>query len=406
MKIKGFKAWRPNKKFVKDVASVPYDVVDYDQALELSKGNPLSFLHVVRADINFSKEDNPYSDKVYQKAKSNLQKLIDEKILLQESSESIYLYSQKLDDHVQFGIVATCHIEDYENNVIKIHEKTRKLKELDRIKYVENQKAHTGPVFLAYRDCKKINSLVNDLKLKTPIYDFTADDNVQHTLWKFNENNEIVNQFKQIPFAYVADGHHRSASAVKVAAKRRSENKNHNGKESYNYFLAVLFPESELKILPYNRVVLSLGMTENEFISQLNKKFVIKDSGVDTPCKSGEICMFMQGLWRTLTLRNELSSSDPVATLDVSILQNYILSPILGIHDPRESNNIDFIGGIKGTKELEDWINKNKASVAFSMYPTSMNDLFKVADAGKLMPPKSTWFEPKLRSGLLINIFD
>ena len=406
MKIKAFKAWRPNKKFAEDVASVPYDVVDYDQAFELSKNNPLSFLHVVRADVNFSKENDPYSDRVYKRAKLNLQKLIDEKILIQESTESIYLYSQKFEDHVQYGVVAVCHVEDYENNVIKIHEKTRRLKELDRIKYIENQNAHTGPVFLAYRDNDKINNLVNELKSNNPIYHFTAEDNVEHTLWRFNKNDEIVNEFKKIPFAYVADGHHRSASAAKVAAKRRSENKNHDGTEPYNYFLAVLFPESELKILPYNRVVISLGMTVDKFKSLLNDKFIVEENGLDIPRQRGELCMYIKGQWNTLTLRNKLSDSDPVAILDVSILQNYILSPILGIHDPRESNNIDFIGGVKGTKELEDWVNTNKASVAFSMYPTSMNDLFKVADAGKLMPPKSTWFEPKLRSGLLINIFD
>lgn len=406
MKIKAFKAWRPNKKFAEDVASVPYDVVDYDQAFELSKNNPLSFLHVVRADVNFSKENDPYSDRVYKRAKLNLQKLIDEKILIQESTESIYLYSQKFEDHVQYGVVAVCHVEDYENNVIKIHEKTRRLKELDRIKYIENQNAHTGPVFLAYRDNDKINNLVNELKSNNPIYHFTAEDNVEHTLWRFNKNDEIVNEFKKIPFAYVADGHHRSASAAKVAAKRRSENKNHDGTEPYNYFLAVLFPESELKILPYNRVVISLGMTVDKFKSLLNDKFIVEENGLDIPRQRGELCMYIKGQWNTLTLRNKLSDSDPVAILDVSILQNYILSPILGIHDPRESNNIDFIGGVKGTKELEDWVNANKASVAFSMYPTSMNDLFKVADAGKLMPPKSTWFEPKLRSGLLINIFD
>ena len=406
MKIKAFKAWRPNKKFAEDVASVPYDVVDYDQAFELSKNNPLSFLHVVRADINFSKENDPYSDRVYKRAKLNLQKLIDEKILIQESTESIYLYSQKFEDHVQYGVVAVCHVEDYENNVIKIHEKTRRLKELDRIKYIENQNAHTGPVFLAYRDNDKINNLVNELKSNNPIYHFTAEDNVEHTLWRFNKNDEIVNEFKKIPFAYVADGHHRSASAAKVAAKRRSENKNHDGTEPYNYFLAVLFPESELKILPYNRVVISLGMTVDKFKSLLNDKFIVEENGLDIPRQRGELCMYIKGQWNTLTLRNKLSDSDPVAILDVSILQNYILSPILGIHDPRESNNIDFIGGVKGTKELENWVNANKATVAFSIYPTSMNDLFKVADAGKLMPPKSTWFEPKLRSGLLINIFD
>ena len=406
MKIKGFKAWRPDQKFVKDVASVPYDVVDYDEAILLSKNNPKSFLNVVRADINFPKSNNPYSEEVYKKAKSNLQSLINDNTLIQEKRDSIYLYSQKFNDHIQYGIVATCHIEDYESGIIKIHEKTRKAKELDRVKYIESQNAHTGPVFLAYRDSKKINDYVNDLKLKTPLYHFIADDHVEHTLWKFNDNSEIIDEFNKIPNAYVADGHHRSASAVKVGIDRRNQNSNHNGEELYNYFLAVLFPESELKILPYNRVVLSMNVSIDEFRSLLVKDFVIEANGVDTPRKSGEICMFIEGAWNTLTLRNKKISSDPVMKLDVSILQDYILSPILGIDDPRESANIDFIGGIKGTKELEDWVNQKKAVIAFSLYPTSMNDLFNVADAGKLMPPKSTWFEPKLRSGLLVNIFE
>tara|TARA_B100002019_G_C21259349_1_gene595755 strand:+ start:1070 stop:2290 length:1221 start_codon:yes stop_codon:yes gene_type:complete len=406
MKIKGFKAWRPDQKFVKDVASVPYDVVDYDEAILLSKNNPKSFLNVVRADINFPKSNNPYSEEVYKKAKSNLQSLINDNTLIQEKRDSIYLYSQKFNDHIQYGIVATCHIEDYESGIIKIHEKTRKAKELDRVKYIESQNAHTGPVFLAYRDSKKINDYVNDLKLKTPLYHFIADDHVEHTLWKFNDNSEIIDEFNKIPNAYVADGHHRSASAVKVGIDRRNQNSNHNGEELYNYFLAVLFPESELKILPYNRVVLSMNISIDEFRSLLVKDFVIEANGVDTPRKSGEICMFIEGAWNTLTLRNKKISSDPVMKLDVSILQDYILSPILGIDDPRESANIDFIGGIKGTKELEDWVNQKKAVIAFSLYPTSMNDLFNVADAGKLMPPKSTWFEPKLRSGLLVNIFE
>ena len=406
MKIKGFKAWRPDEIFVKDVASVPYDVVNYDEAQLLSKGNPKSFLNVVRADINFPKDYDPYSDEVYKKAKYNLEKLISDKILIKEENDSIYLYSQKLDDHIQYGIVATCHIEDYENGIIKIHEKTRKAKELDRVKYVKSQNAHTGPVFLAYRDSKKINDHVDKLKLSKPLYHFVADDNVEHTLWKFNENSEIINEFKKIPNAYVADGHHRSASAVKVGVDKRNSNRNHNGKELYNYFLAVLFPESELKILPYNRVVISMNISVDEFRSSLVKDFIIEANGIDTPRNPGEICMFIEGAWNTLTLRNKEDISDPVMKLDVSILQNYILSPILEINDPRESTNIDFVGGIKGTKELEDWVNQEKAIMAFSLFPTSMKDLFDVADAGKLMPPKSTWFEPKLRSGLLINIFE
>jgi uncharacterized protein (DUF1015 family) len=406
MKIKAFKAWRPVADKVEQVASVPYDVVDTAQAAELAAGNVDSFLHVVRAEIDLPEGTNPYSDAVYAQAKFNLQRLMDDGVLIREEEPSLYLYSQQMGDHLQYGIVATCHTGDYETGKIKIHEKTRRVKEEDRIRYVDTQNANTGPVFLAYRDSATINAVVDAAKVTEPLYKFTAVDGVKHTVWKFAAPAVLEAAFTEIPATYVADGHHRSASAVKVAQMRRAANPGHTGEEPYNYFLAVLFPESELKILAYNRVILSLPGTEKEFFQALEAKFAVERNGVSKPRKSGEICMYINGQWSTLTPKQLPDASDPVASLDVSILQNDVLAPILGIDDPRESTNIDFIGGIRGTEELEKWVDGGRAVLAFSMYPTSMDQLFSVADAGMLMPPKSTWFEPKLRSGLLVNTLD
>ncbi len=406
MKVKAFKAWRPAAGKAETVASVPYDVVDTKQAAALAEGNPDSFLHVVRAEIDLPADTNPYSDEVYAKAKANLQRLMDDGTLVRETEPSIYLYSQQMGDHIQYGIVATCHVEDYETGKIKIHEKTRRVKEEDRIRYVDTQNANTGPVFLAYRDSDKINAVVDATKAEEPLYKFTAEDGVTHTVWKFENPSELESAFGEIPATYVADGHHRSASAAKIGAMRREANPNHTGDEPYNYFLAVMFPESELKILAYNRVILTLPGTKDEFYSALNEKFTVEQNGVKVPAKAGEICMYIDGKWSTLTPKQMPEATDPVAALDVSILQNEVLAPILNIADPRESNDIDFIGGIKGTDELEKWVDDGRAVLAFSMYPTSMDQLFSVADAGMLMPPKSTWFEPKLRSGLLVNTLD
>jgi uncharacterized protein (DUF1015 family) len=406
MRVKAFRAWRPVREKAAKVASVPYDVVDSKQAAELAEGNPDSFLHVVRAEIDLPAGTDPYSDAVYQKAKANLRRLMDDGILIRERTPSIYLYSQQMGDRVQFGIVATCHVGDYEEGKIKIHEKTRRAKEEDRIRYVDTQNANAGPVFLAYRDSAKINAMAEALKAAEPLYRFTAVDGVTHTVWTFENAAEVEAAFGEVPALYVADGHHRSASAAKVGALRREANPHHTGKEPYNYFLAVMFPASELKILAYNRVILKLPGTKEEFRKALETKFTVDPNGVDVPRRPGEICMYLDGKWSTLTPKKKPEPVDPVAALDVSILQNEVLAPILKIEDPRESNDIDFVGGIKGTKALEEWVNSGRAVLAFSMYPTSMEQLFAVADAGMLMPPKSTWFEPKLRSGLLINTLD
>jgi len=406
MKVKAFKAWRPAADKVEAVASVPYDVVDTAGAAALAAGNSDSFLHVVRAEIDLPEGTDPYSDVVYSQAKANLQRLMDDGVLIREKEPALYLYSQQMGDHLQYGIVASCHIEDYETGKIKIHEKTRRVKEEDRIRYVDTQNANTGPVFLAYRDSSAINTVVEAAKVTEPLYQFTAEDGVAHTVWKFENPSLLEAAFAEIPATYVADGHHRSASAAKVGSLRRAANPNHTGEEPYNYFLAVLFPESELKILAYNRVVLALPGTEEEFFQALESKFSVEQKGIATPRNAGEICMYMNGQWSTLAPKQMPDAADPVASLDVSILQNDVLAPILNIEDPRESNDIDFVGGIKGTEELEKWVDSGRAALAFSMFPTSMDELFSVADAGMLMPPKSTWFEPKLRSGLLVNTLD
>ncbi len=406
MKVKAFKAWRPVADKAALVASVPYDVVDTKQAAALAAGNPYSFLHVVRAEIDLPAGTDPYSDAVYAKARENLYRLMDEGILVREKEPSVYLYSQQMGERIQYGIVATCHVQDYETGKIKIHEKTRRAKEEDRIRYVDTQNANAGPVFLAYRDSATINAMMDAVKKTAPLYRFTAVDGVAHTVWKFADAAAVEQAFAEIPNTYVADGHHRSASAVKVGAMRRAANPKHTGNEPYNWFLAVMFPQSELKIMAYNRVILRLPSTKEAFNKALSEKFAVEQNGVSTPRKAGEICMYMEGRWSTLVPKNKPTATDPVAALDVSILQNEVLGPILGIDDPRESNDIDFIGGIKGTAELEKWVDDGRAVLAFSMFPTSMEQLFSVADAGMLMPPKSTWFEPKLRSGLLVNTLD
>jgi uncharacterized protein (DUF1015 family) len=406
MRVKRFRAWRPAGEYVEEVASVPYDVVDRGQAIALAEGKPNSFLHVIRAEIDLPEVEDLYADIVYKTATANLNRLMNEGILIREEEGALYLYSQRMEDHIQYGIVAGCHVEDYEKGDIKIHEKTRRAKEEDRIRYVDSQNANTGPVFLAYRDSVVINEQVEATKRTSPLYHFTADDGIEHTVWKFADASPIEAAFSAIPATYVADGHHRSASAAKVGSMRRAANPNHTGEESYNYFLAVLFPESELKILAYNRVVLSLPGSVDDFRAGLSESFAIEANGVEQPRHAGEICMYLEGHWNTLTPREIPKAVDPVAALDVSILQNEVLAPILGIEDPRESSNIDFIGGIKGSEELKKWVDEGRAAVAFSLYPTSMDQLFAVADAGMLMPPKSTWFEPKLRSGLLVNTLD
>jgi len=406
MKINPFNAWRPAPELADQVASVPYDVVTTPQAAALAEGNPHSFLHVVRAEIDLPPETGAYDDAVYAKANENLQKMMADGTLIREEEPCVYLYSQQMGDHLQYGIVAGCNIEDYENGLIKIHENTRKVKEQDRTRYVDELNANTGPVFLTCKDSDLITNMMEQVAATEPIYKFTSPDGIIHTVWKIEEAGAFVAAFADVPAFYVADGHHRSASAAKVGAMRREENPNHDGTEPYNWFLAVIFPESQLKVLPYNRVVLNLGdQTQAEFFQGLEKTFTVDANGKKEPTASGTVCMYADGKWFELTPK-EAIPTDPVGALDVSVLQDRVLAPLLGIDDPRESDDIDFVGGIHGTDELERRVDAGEAVIAFSLYPTTLSQLMDVADANLLMPPKSTWFEPKLRSGLLVNTLD
>ncbi len=406
MRINPFNAWRPAPELAEKVASVPYDVVTTKQAAALAEGNPHSFLHVVRAEIDLPPETGAYDDAVYAKANENLQKMMADGTLIREEKPCFYLYSQQMGDHLQYGIVAGCHIEDYENGLIKIHENTRKVKEQDRTRYVDELNANTGPVFLTCKDSELISCMMQKIAATEPLYKFTAPDGIIHTVWKIEEAGVFAAAFADVPAFYVADGHHRSASAAAVGRARREANPDHDGTEPYNWFLAVIFPESQLKVLPYNRVVLNLGdQSAAEFVTKLSESFDISLSDISTPEQAGAISMYMDGTWSTLTPK-EAIPTDPVGALDVSVLQDRILAPLLGIDDPRESNDIDFVGGIHGTAELERRVDAEEAVIAFSLYPTTIEQLMDVADANLLMPPKSTWFEPKLRSGLLVNTLD
>ena len=406
MKINPFQAWRPAPELAEQVASVPYDVVTTKQAAALAEGNPYSFLHVVRAEIDLPPETGAYDDAVYAKANENLQKMKADGTLIREERPCFYLYSQQMGEHLQYGIVAGCNIEDYENGLIKIHEKTRKVKEQDRTRYVDELNANTGPVFLTCKDSTLVSKMMEQVSATEPLYKFTSPDGIIHTVWKIEEAGAFVTAFSDVPAFYVADGHHRSASAASVGRMRREANPNHNGSEPYNWFLAVIFPESQLKVLPYNRVMLTLGdQTQDEFFQALEKSFSVDANGKKEPTAPGTVCMYANGKWFELTPK-EAIPTDPVGALDVSVLQDRILAPLLGIDDPRESNDIDFVGGIHGTAELERRVNDGEAVIAFSLYPTTIEQLMDVADANLLMPPKSTWFEPKLRSGLLVNTLD
>jgi uncharacterized protein (DUF1015 family) len=403
MKIRAFQGLRPHPELAASVASLPYDVVNTVEAKKLAEGNPNSFLHVVRSEIDLPEGTDPYSDQVYQQARANLDRLQSTGALERETTPSLYVYQQVMKGHKQCGLVSVCHIDDYLNDLIKKHEKTRPQKEDDRTKLNATLSAHPGPVFLTYRDDETINSLVNQIIQESPLFDFTAPDEVQHTVWRVEETEQLVNAFAKVPVSYVADGHHRSASAARVGAERKNANPNHTGEEDYNWFLTVNFPASQLKILPYNRLVFDLnGNTEESFLEKVKEVATVTEDSDSTPDQVGKISMFFNNRWYGIKLPQN-DSLDPVSRLDISRLQNTILGPILGIEDPRTSSRIDFIGGIRGTGELEKRVNNGDGPVAFSMYPVTIQQLMDIADAGETMPPKSTWFEPKLRSGLFIH---
>lgn len=407
--IKPFKALRPERNVAHLVATPPYDVLSREEALELAEGNPISFLRVTRSEIELSPKVNPYSQEVYDLAKKNLETITEKAPLIQDQSDKFYLYQLVMGDQSQTGIAATFSVDDYDNNVILKHEKTRKEKEDDRTNHILTTSAQTGPVFLTYRDVLSINELVDKIKMEVaPIYDFIAKDGVMHRVWIVPEkyNQFIIDEIKKVDKIYIADGHHRAASASRVRAIKREQNPNHKGDEEYNYFLAVLFPASQLKILPYNRVVFSLnGMNEKEFLEKVKINFNVNEVDFSSPKEKKQICMYLNKKWYLLTPNQNVKEGKTYGeNLDVSILQNYLLQPYLGIEDPRTSKNIDFVGGIRGTKELERLVDSGKAAVAFSMFPVTIDDLMNISDAGEVMPPKSTWFEPKLRDGLLIHL--
>lgn len=409
--IKPFRCIRPSKEAASAVAALPYDVYDRKEAKEIVKKNPLSFLAVDRAETQFEDGKNPYAPEVYEQAARTLKRWQQEGILTEDESPFYYLYELVMEGRAQTGIVACASVDDYSCGVIARHENTREEKEQDRICHVDVTNAHTGPIFLAYRSQEELNGLVALEKKKTPLYDFISEDGICHRVWKIEDPQkaeEIHRIFSGIPRVYIADGHHRAASAVKVAAMRREANPSWTGNEEFNYFLSVLFPDDQLMIMPYNRVVQDLnGLTREEFLKKTERYFVVTERGrkAFSPEQKGQVGMYLDGSWYQLDARPEICTDDPVKGLDVSILQDRILGPLLGIGDPRTDSRIRFVGGIRGLSELERLVGSG-AAVAFSMYPTSIRELFEVADAGLLMPPKSTWFEPKLRSGLFIHAIE
>ena len=406
--VKPFICIRPAKEHAAEVAALPYDVYNRKEACAAVKGNPLSFLNIDRAETQFSDDVDTYADCVYEKARELLDSQIADGIYVTDAGDHYYLYELTMDGRSQTGIVACCSIDDYVNGVIKKHENTREEKELDRIRHVDTVNAQTGPIFLAYRQNIALKEIVAEEKTKPALYDFVSDDGIRHRVWRIDgadRTDAIEAAFAAIPSTYIADGHHRAASAVKVGLKRRTKHPGYTGEEPFNYFLSVLFPDEELMILPYNRVVRDLnGMSTEQFFEKLKEKFELEEIGKEpyAPVQKGTFGMYLEGTWYALKILPQYRSADPVKGLDVSILQDHLLAPVLGIGDPRTDKRIDFIGGIRGLKELERRVGEDM-EVAFSMYPTSIEELLSVADAGLLMPPKSTWFEPKLRSGLFIH---
>lgn len=406
--VKPFICIRPAKEHAAEVAALPYDVYNRKEACAAVKGNPLSFLNIDRAETQFSDDVDTYADCVYEKARELLDSQIADGIYVTDAGDHYYLYELTMDGRSQTGIVACCSIDDYVNSVIKKHENTREEKELDRIRHVDTVNAQTGPIFLAYRQNTALKEIVAEEKTKPALYDFVSDDGICHRVWRIDgadRTDAIEAAFAAIPSTYIADGHHRAASAVKVGLKRRTKHPGYTGEEPFNYFLSVLFPDEELMILPYNRVVRDLnGMSTEQFFEKLKEKFELEEIGKEpyAPVQKGTFGMYLDGTWYALKILPQYRSADPVKGLDVSILQDHLLAPVLGIGDPRTDKRIDFIGGIRGLKELERRVGEDM-EVAFSMYPTSIEELLSVADAGLLMPPKSTWFEPKLRSGLFIH---
>lgn len=406
--FKPFHALMPTPETVAKVAAVPYDVVNTAEAAALAEGNPLSFLHVSRPEIDLPEGTDIHSDAVYAKALENFKALCAAAPLTLDPEENLYVYSLKMNGRTQVGIAGVASAAEYDSGIVKKHETTRKDKEDDRARHVMTLRSQTGPVFLTYRDSAKINAIVSEIVAQEPHFSFVAPDGIEHKLWKAGAKSiELAALFSnEIPCFYIADGHHRAASASRAAATCRNANPGHTGREEYNYFLAVAFPASELRILPYNRAVKDLnGLTPDEFLAKVKESFTVEETNEPEPKQSGTFCMLLNGKWSLLAPKFSTDGFSVTDRLDVSVLQNHLLEPILGIDDPRTNARIDFIGGIRGTGELEKLCREGRAAVCFSMHPTTLDQLMAIADAGAIMPPKSTWFEPKLRDGLVSHNF-
>ncbi|MFK5913491.1 MAG: DUF1015 family protein [Woeseiaceae bacterium] len=409
--VKPFKGLRPVTDKVADVIAPPYDVLNTAEARERVKGHPLSFLHISKPEIDLAEETNPYADEVYAKGAENLQKLINDKVLVRDEKACYYVYRLVMGEHQQTGLVVAASVADYDTNRIRKHEFTRPDKEDDRVKQIDALNAQTGPVFLTYRNDTTVESIINKVASTTATYDLTADDGVQHTFWVVSDDDDIsklTNTFDAMDCLYIADGHHRSASASRIAAAR-NKGKDDIGNNSHDYFLSVVFSDNQMKILDYNRVIKDLnGLSKDELIEKIKVNFSIEQ--VDTlykPQKSTEFSMYLDKHWYKLQANaNLIPKNDPVGALDISLLQNNLIEPLLGVSDPRRDKRIDFVGGIRGLEELEKRVNSGEMQVAFAIYPTTLSQLMDVADANEVMPPKSTWFEPKLADGLVSHVLD
>ncbi len=418
--IKPFRGIRPVPEKISEVASPPWDVLSSTEAREKAKDNPNSFLHIIRPEIDFSSDIESYNRKVYTKGAKNLKRFIDQKILIQDEEPHFYIYKLRMNTHEQVGLVATASIEDYLQGKIKKHEHTLSHKASDRANHVDILNAQTGPVFLTYHTQEKINDLIKKGMEKKPIYDFVGDYDVQHTFYIVNNKTlikEFESAFLEVEALYIADGHHRSAAAARVYEKRKTDNPKHTGNEPYNYYLTVIFPDSQMRILDYNRIIKDInGHTPETLIQKITQRFQIQQYESNNqepgqkaykPKEPHTFGMYLEGKWYCLSARKEiLNHSNPIDLLDVSILQDNVLAPILRIADPRTDKRIQFVGGIRGMGWLEELVNRGKYRIAFSLYPTSIKELMSVADAGEVMPPKSTWFEPKLASGVVIHMLD
>jgi len=411
--IKPFRGLRPKPELAEKVASPPYDVLNSSEARLLAKNNPYSFLHINKPEIDLPEDTNVYDEAVYQKGAENLKRFVAEGILVQDAKPAFYIYRQIMGNHSQVGIVAGASVEDYEQDRIKKHELTRADKEEDRLKHVDYLNAQTGPVFLTYKAVRDIDRIVSMITLRDPQNDFTAEDGIRHTFWAVDNADEIQTlqmAFSEINALYVADGHHRSAAAVRVKKMRQAANPRHRGDEEYNYFLSVIFPHNQMYIMDYNRVLKDLnGHSEALFLDLVAKNFNLKKIGAfsEKPKQKHHFAMYLNGNWYEMIAKADtFDAQDPVNRLDVSILMNNLLVPVLNIGDPRKDKRIDFVGGIRGLDELKRRVDSGEMAVGFALFPTSIEDLMAIADAGKFMPPKSTWFEPKLRSGLVVHLLD